>query len=99
MVMDGRKTYFLLIATSAMIFMSSAASAETQQERQACESDAFSVCGAFIPDRDKVFACMVSNKDRLSALCQKVMAHYSLPSRGRTIEAASHAETTGRGGD
>jgi opacity protein-like surface antigen len=91
--------YFLLVATSAVIVMASAARAETQQERQACESDAFKVCGSFIPDRDKVFACMVSKKNQLSAPCQKVMAQYSQTNRhGHTEEAASHSETTGQGG-
>lgn len=90
--------YFILVATSILIVMGSGVRAETQQERQACESDAFKVCGTFIPDRDKVFACMVSKKDQLSAPCQKVMAHYSQPSRGHTEEAASHhSETTGQG--
>jgi hypothetical protein len=99
-IMDGRMTYFILVAASALIVMASGARAETQQERQACESDAFKVCGTFIPDRDKVFACMVSKKDQLSAPCQKVMAQYSQPSRhGHTEEAASHhhSETTGQG--
>ena len=91
--------YLILVATSALIVMASGARAETQQERQACESDAFKVCGAFIPDRDKVFACMVSKKNQLSASCQKVMAQYSQPNRhGHTEEASSHhSETTGLG--
>jgi len=90
--------YFLLVATSALIVMATGARAETPQERQACESDAFKVCGTFIPDRDKVFACMVSKKSQLSAPCQKVMAQYSQPGRGHTEEAARHhSETTGQG--
>ena len=91
--------YFILVATSALIVMASGARAETQQERQACESDAFKVCGTFIPDRDKVFACMVSKKSQLSAPCQKVMAQYSQSNRrGHTEEASSHhSETTGLG--
>ena len=31
-----------------------AASAETQEEQQACMNDAFNVCGHAIPDRDRV---------------------------------------------
>ena len=88
--------FFIFIATTVTLFSVLAASAETPEERQACENDAFSVCGAFIPDRDKVFACMANNQARLSAPCRQVMARYSQPKHHRE-EAASHNETTGQG--
>jgi hypothetical protein len=63
-----------------------AALAETFAEQQACENDAFRVCGAAIPDRHRVFVCLMQNKSALSDACRNVMARYSL----------SHT-TTGRG--
>ena len=88
--------FFISVAAATTLFFMVAASAETPEERQACENDAFSVCGAFIPDQDKVFSCMASNADRLSAPCRKVMAHYS-QSKRRREESASHLQTTGQG--
>jgi hypothetical protein len=51
--------------------------AETQSERQACESDAFRVCWGAIPDPHRVFVCLAKNHSQLSEACRKVMAHYS----------------------
>jgi hypothetical protein len=93
--MEGEMKLFIIATTSTLLFMLGA-SAETLQERQACENDAFSVCGAFIPDRNKVFACLANNEDRLSAPCRNVMARYSQPNRRRG-EAAHHSQTTGQG--
>jgi hypothetical protein len=68
--------------------LSSAAVAETSDERQACMNDAFRVCANFIPDRDRVTACMVQNKSRLGATCRAVMARYSQPEPAKAIYSA-----------
>jgi hypothetical protein len=71
----------------ALGLLSSAAVAETAEERQACMNDAFRVCANFIPDRDRVTACMVQNKSQLGATCRAVMARYSKPEPGRIYNA------------
>jgi hypothetical protein len=53
--------------------------AETAEEQQACTNDAFQFCQNYIPDRNRVFSCLVSNKDQLSAACHTVMAPYLPP--------------------
>lgn len=68
--------------------LSSAAVAETAEERQACTNDAFRVCANFIPDRTRVTACMVQNKSRLGAACRAVMARYSKPEPAKAIYSA-----------
>ena len=75
----------------ALGLLSSAAVAETAEERQACMSDAFRVCASFIPDRDRVTACMVQNKNRLGATCRAVMARYSKPEPARPISRAIYS--------
>ena len=52
--------------------------AQTQEGRQACMDDAFQFCQDAIPDRERVFQCLVSHKDLISAACHAVMAP-SLP--------------------
>jgi hypothetical protein len=58
---------------------STVALATTPDEEQACTNDAFQFCQNFIPDRNRVFSCLVSNKDQLSAACHTVMAPYLPP--------------------
>jgi hypothetical protein len=48
--------------------------AQTQDGQQACMNDAFQFCQDAIPDRERVFQCLVSHKDLISAACHTVMA-------------------------
>src|ERR1700704_3830145 len=65
----------IVLALSA----SGVALATTQEEEQACTNDAFQFCQNFIPDRNRVFTCLVSNRDQLSVACHTVMAPYLSP--------------------
>lgn len=44
----------------------------TEQQREACTPDAFRLCGQFIPDGDKVEACLRRAGPRLSPACRVV---------------------------
>lgn len=48
--------------------------AQTDEERQACVNDALQLCQDAIPDRERVFGCLMSHKDVLSPACHEVMA-------------------------
>ncbi|SRR5712691_11441302 len=64
----------LMLATALSVSMfSTAGVAYTPEQQQACTGDAFQFCGSEIPDVDRVTACMVRNKSRLSAGCR---AHF-----------------------
>jgi hypothetical protein len=61
----------LLFATALALLMQPTTSrAYTQEEEAACSGDAFRLCGADIPDVDRVTACMVRNKSQLSPGCR-----------------------------
>jgi hypothetical protein len=45
--------------------------AYSPEEQQACQPDAMRLCSAFIPDIDRITACMVENKSQLSPECRK----------------------------
>jgi hypothetical protein len=47
--------------------------AETPEEQNACFSDASRLCPEAIPDRERVFACLVRNKTKLSRLCRSAI--------------------------
>ncbi len=61
----------LMFATALSASMLPGASqAYTQEEEQACSGDAFRLCGADIPDVDRVTACMIRNKSQLTPGCR-----------------------------
>jgi hypothetical protein len=66
------------------------ATAETLEEREACIGDAFRVCGAAIPDRDRVTACLITNVNQLGAACRAVIEqHYgSSPANGTASQSS-----------
>jgi hypothetical protein len=73
--------------------VSTGALAQSNEEQQACMNDAFRVCSATIPDRNRTVACMVQNKAQLSAACQVVMDKYA---PGGNVTARSRAPTPAR---
>jgi hypothetical protein len=44
----------------------------TEEQRAACTPDVFRLCGAEIPDADKIVACLKREHPRLSVACQQV---------------------------
>jgi len=42
----------------------------TPEQRQACAPDAMRLCGDFIPDVERITACMVKNRAHLSPACR-----------------------------
>ena len=47
-----------------------AAAQGTPEQRAACQGDAQRLCGQFIPDVDRITACMVHNRRYLSRPCR-----------------------------
>jgi hypothetical protein len=71
------KTRLALILLGAMIApamtpaLAQSGPSEAEQ-RQACMGDAMRLCGAYIPDRDRIRNCMAGQIDRLSPPCRAV---------------------------
>jgi hypothetical protein len=49
--------------------LSTSALAYTPEQEQACTPDAMRLCGAYIPDVDRITACMIARKSQLSPEC------------------------------
>jgi hypothetical protein len=77
------------LASAFLALAPVAATAETQEEQQACMNDAFNVCGDAIPDRDRVAACLTQNLNRISGACRTVMLRYSKQSSGTRARITS----------
>ena len=55
--------------------ITSAVAEVSDEARQACTGDAMRLCSDFIPDVQKVTACMMRKRGQLSAECRLAMAH------------------------
>jgi hypothetical protein len=53
-----------------------AATADPQQDQDACMMDAQTICGQFIPDRERVAQCLMANRHRISPACRAALKHF-----------------------
>jgi hypothetical protein len=61
----------LVFAAALSASISPAASQSyTAEQQQACSGDAMRLCGAFVPDVDRITVCMIQNKSQLSPGCR-----------------------------
>jgi hypothetical protein len=51
-------------------------SQQDQQDRDACMMDAQMVCGQFIPDRERVAHCLMTNRSKISPACREALKHF-----------------------
>jgi len=76
----------VMLGTVSVLSATPVALAETREEQKACINDAFRFCLSAIPDRDRVFTCLMENRSLISAACRTVMAP-SLPVNLRSPNA------------
>jgi hypothetical protein len=62
-----------ILASALASGLPTSAAAETQADRDACIGDVMSLCSQFIPDRDKITACLRKDLSKLSPACHAVM--------------------------
>jgi hypothetical protein len=79
----------IAIALALFALMPATASAQSQDDQNACMNDAFNVCGNAIPDRSRVAACLAKNIRRSSPACRSVMTrHHAKAPRRATKRTA-----------
>ena len=76
----------IALAFICLAFAPVTANATEQDDQAACMNDAMTVCGQFIPDRERVGACLVANRSRISVACRAAVARFnqSTASRAKT---------------
>jgi hypothetical protein len=62
----------LTLAILALAFFSTAAMADDN----ACMGDAFSICGQFIPNRERVAECLFTHRRSVSMPCRISLQHF-----------------------
>ena len=72
----------LIRTATAIAFVATAMpcyAAETQAERRACTNDATIHCADEIPDRERVYQCLIQNVAVLSPACKKIISDSIAP--------------------
>jgi hypothetical protein len=64
-------TAFFLMPASAVVM-----AADPQQDQDACMMDAQTICGQFIPDRERVAQCLMANRSRITPACREALKHF-----------------------
>jgi hypothetical protein len=62
--------------------------AYTAEEQQACTPDAMRLCGAYIPDVDRITACMIQNRSQLSPECGRFFRRGPAPGEAASARPA-----------
>ena len=66
------------------------ARADSQQDQQACMNDAMTVCSQFIPDRERVAACLISNRSKISEACRTALGRFNAKNPRTAAAGAAH---------
>ena len=66
----------LFWASFCVLLSSPIVTANADEHQQSCMTDAIAVCSQFIPDRERVANCLISNRSRISEACRVSLAHY-----------------------
>jgi hypothetical protein len=92
MFRSGDFQFFLLRAIALCFVMWPLASlAYSGEEQQACTGDAFRLCGAEIPDVDRVKACMIRKQSQLSPDCRVYFRPEPPIAAGKPLGIRAHA--------
>ncbi len=62
----------LAVGLASSFSMGARAFEVSEAQKEACTPDAYRLCGAYIPDSDRVAACMQANVANLSPPCKAV---------------------------
>ena len=79
----------LALPVVILVGAAGAASAQSPDVQQACTPDAMRLCGQFIPDRDKVTACMKVHHREWSEAC-RIASRGEHVARGHTRHHGHH---------
>jgi hypothetical protein len=78
----------LVVAACSVAYTSAPAGAGAQEDQQACINDALTICSQFVPDRDRVAGCLISNRSRISQACRTALTQFN-PKMASTAKSAA----------
>jgi hypothetical protein len=66
----------LVLALFTCAAAPAAAQPSAQEDQNSCMNDAMTVWSQFIPDRERVAGCLISNRGRISQPCRAQLTHW-----------------------
>jgi hypothetical protein len=80
-----------LLAATVLAFglLTGSAYAYTPEQQQMCSGDAMRLCGEYIPDVDRITACMIRKYSQLSEGCQAVFDAPPAPAPAANTSAST----------
>jgi hypothetical protein len=96
MIFSSARLSVAMIAGLAAAFAgaTSASAQGTEEERRACTPDAMRLCREYIPNIDRIVACMVARREELSPECQAFIKPDQPPVAVATAPARPAARRT-----
>src|SRR5690349_8362496 len=79
--MTFRSTKWLVAFVLAFCMLKTSALAHTAEQEQMCTGDAMRPCGEFIPNVDRITACMIQKYSQLSHGCKSVFQAPATPAQ------------------
>jgi hypothetical protein len=55
-------------------FAGNASAATPEEQQAACQDDAFKFCNDAVPDEEKVKACLIENRRKLTTACRAILS-------------------------
>ncbi len=65
-----------ILALLCLVSQLGAVPVHAQDDHYACMNDAMTVCGQYIPDRDRVAHCLMANRSRVSPACRTALKRF-----------------------
>jgi hypothetical protein len=88
-----RSTTLLAASVLALGLLTTGALAHTAEQQQMCSGDAMRLCGEFIPDVDRITACMIQKYSQLSDGCKSVF-HGPAPTARTPAQPVNYTPAT-----
>jgi hypothetical protein len=88
-----KKTAILFGLLSAALIAKPAGAFDQNAAQAACGNDVFALCQQYIPDHNRIAACLRAHQTQVSGSCRQFMANYAAEMR-RTARHG-HRETVG----
>ena len=70
--MNARGLYLTAAIAMSIMGQNRAFAQGTPEQQEACKPDVFRLCGNFIPDVERIVACLKTNEPNLSPACHDV---------------------------
>ncbi len=74
-----RIRWIIILASIGAVTLPASGNAYTEEQQRLCNDDAMRLCGEYVPDVDRITACMHRQRALLSKECKSVFGRRHFP--------------------